>query len=176
MLLPGYAWLVSRVVEGVDNRASRGRVILFRPLILFICATWFVLPAILLVQPSKDKNWRINCRLTSLSKYLDDWEEWSDRPRNILAFADFGAELLYRTKHRVYSIASHRFQRGFTDSYHIMSAPTDGEALEIIRKRQVDLILTCAPREDDLYIREDGQETFYDRLYEVQLRLHSQQM
>jgi hypothetical protein len=164
LFLPAYAWLVSKVLERVENRVSRGQVLLFRPLLLFLCATWYVLPAVLLVQQSIDTNWRIQCPLSSLSRYLDDPEEWGDRPRNILAFADYGPELLYRTKHSVYSIASHRFQRGFTDSYNIMSASTDRKALEIIRGRKVDLILICAPRDDKWYVREDGRETFYDRL------------
>jgi len=164
LLLPGYAWLVARIVEGVENRVSGRRIILLRPLIIFISATWLVLPALLLAQKNEDADWRTQCPLPSISRYLDDTEEWGDRPRNILAFADFGPELLYRTKHNVYSIANHRFQRGFTDSYNIMSASSDGEAQEILRRRQVDLILICATREDELYVREDGQETFYDRI------------
>jgi hypothetical protein len=45
-----------------------------------------------------------------------------------------------------------------------MSASTDGAALEIIKKRRVDLILICKPLEDKLYVQEDGRETFYDRI------------
>jgi hypothetical protein len=45
-----------------------------------------------------------------------------------------------------------------------MSASTDGEAHEIIRERRVDLVLICTTREDELYLRADGQETFYDRI------------
>jgi hypothetical protein len=166
LLLPSYAWLVSRVVEGVETRVSRRRILLLRPLIIFICATWYMLPAVLLVQKNTDADWRTHCPLPSLSRYLDSPAEWGDRPRDILAWADFGSELLYRTKHRVYSTANHRFQRGFTDSYNLMSSSSDGEALKIIRERRVDLVLICATREDELYVRADGQETFYDRISE----------
>jgi hypothetical protein len=164
LLLPGYAWLVSRVVEGVETRVSRRRVLLLRPLIILICATWYMLPALLLVQKNIDADWRTHCPLPSLSRYLDSPAEWGDRPRDILTWADFGSELLYRTKHSVYSIANHRFQRGFTDSYNIMSASTDRQALEVIRERKVDLVLICTTRENELYVRENGQETFYDRI------------
>ena len=34
----------------------------------------------------------------------------------------------------------------------------------IIRERRVELILLYMPLEDYLYVREDGLETFYDRL------------
>jgi hypothetical protein len=166
LLLPGYTWLVSRVVEGAENRVSKGQVMLFRPLILFICATWYFLPALLLGQQGEHPKPRTRCGMASISQYLDDPERWGDRPRNILAWADFGPELLYRTKHRVYSTANHRFQRGFTDSYNLMSSSSDGEALKIIRERRVDLVLICATREDELYVRADGQETFYDRISE----------
>jgi hypothetical protein len=164
LLLPGYALLVSRVVAGLENRFSKGRLMLLRPLILFVCLTWYFLPSLLLTQDSQDADWRAHCLLPSISMYLDDPVVWGERPRNILAFADFGPELLYRTKHSVYSISNHRFQRGFTDNYNIMSASSDGEAREIIRERQVDLVLICASREDELYVRADGQETFYDRI------------
>jgi hypothetical protein len=164
LLLPGYAWLVSRMAEGVENRVSRGQLMLFRPIILFICATWFLVPAGLLSLQDKSPASRSSCRLTPIARYLDDPEKWGDRPRNILAFADFGPELLYRTKHSVYSVPNHRFQRGFTDSYNIMSASTDEEALEVIRERQVELILICKPCEDEIYIREDGRETFFNRI------------
>jgi hypothetical protein len=111
LLLPGYAWLVARIVQIVESRLSRRRIMLLRPLILLLCATWFVLPTVLLIQQSKNANLRILCPLASLSRYLNDPEEWGDRPRTILALTDFGPELLYRTKHSVYSIPNHRFQR-----------------------------------------------------------------
>ena len=164
LLLPGYAWLVSRVLGNIEHRLSKRKLLLLRPFIVLICASWFLVPAGLLALQDKSPASRSGCRLTPIARYLDDPEKWGDRPRNILAFADFGPELLYRSKHSVYSIPNHRFQRGFTDSYHIMSASTDEEALEVIRERQVELILICKPCEDKIYIREDGRETFYDRI------------
>jgi hypothetical protein len=164
LLLPGYAWLISMVLENIEHRLSKRKVLLVRPFIVLICATWFLVPAGLLTLQGKSLVSQSDCRLAPIARYLDDPEKWGDRPRNILAWADFGPELLYRSKHSVYSIPNHRFQRGFTDSYHIMSATTDGEALEIIRQRQVELILVCKPCEDKIYIREDGRETFFDRI------------
>jgi len=35
----------------------------------------------------------------------------------------------------------------------------------IIRERRVELILVYMPLEDYLYVREDGLETFYDRIF-----------
>jgi hypothetical protein len=164
LLLPGYAWLVSKVLGDIEHRLSKRKLLLLRPFVVLICATWFLVPTGLLTLQDKSPASRSDCQLTPIARHLDDSEKWGDRPRNILAFADFGPELLYRTKHSVYSIPNHRFQRGFTDSYHIMSVPTDGEALETIRQRQVELILIRKPFEDKIYIREDGRETFYDRL------------
>jgi hypothetical protein len=45
-----------------------------------------------------------------------------------------------------------------------MSASKDEVAREIIRERRVELIMVYMPLEDHLYVREDGLETFYDRL------------
>ena len=164
LLLPGYAWLIARIVQTMEGRLSRRRVMLLRPLLLITCATWFILPGFLLAHKDDRSNTGNRNPLAPISQYLDDPKEWGDRPRNILAFADFGSELLYRTKHNVYSIQTHRFQRGFTDSYHIMSASEDEVAHEIIRERRVELIMVYMPLEDHLYLRKDGLETFYDRL------------
>jgi hypothetical protein len=164
LLLPGYAWLAGKIVQTTETRFSIRGGILPHYLVLFTFTTWFLLPTFILEKQNKVRDWRIRCPLVSLSRFLDDPEGWGDKPRNVLAFTDSGPELLYRTKHSVYSIPNHRFQRGFIDTYNIMSASTDGISLEIIRNRQVDLILICAPQEDHFFNREDNLETFYDRL------------
>jgi hypothetical protein len=164
LLLPGYAWLVSRVLGNIEHRLSKRKLLLLRPFIVLICATWFLVPSGLLALQGKSPASRSGCRLAPIARHLDDPEEWGDRPRTILALTDFGPELLYRTKHSVYSIPNHRFQRGFTDGYHILSASTDEEALKIIRQRRVDLILLFPPVENYFYAREDGRNTFYEKL------------
>ena len=112
-----------------------------------------------------DESVREKCLLKSVSQYLDDSTGWGDRPRNIVAFVDFGPELLYRTKHAVYSIPNHRYQRGFTDSYQMLAAADDNFALSIAERRNIELILICPEGvEDTFYRNDDGVETLHDRL------------
>lgn len=83
------------------------------------------------------------CPLAPLSAFLADTDGLGDRPRRVMAFVDFGPELLYRTPHAVYSIPNHRFQPGFTATYRIMTAGSAGEAHTLIQQNRVELIAVC---------------------------------
>ena len=106
------------------------------------------------------------CPLTALSRVLTDPSGFGDRQRRVMAFVDFGPELLYRTPHAVFSIPNHRFQAGFTATYEAMTAPTDREAEAILRDNGVDLLVLCPewPLEADFYGSDGGPGMFYGRL------------
>jgi hypothetical protein len=164
LMLPGYSWLVSALLSLIGEKVPARYAPALRILTLTACALVFIVPSVLLAGDGKD-NPGNPCPLMPVSRYLDDPQGWGDRPRRLLAHIDFGPELLYRTKHSVYSIPSHRFNPGFTDSYNVFSAADDGAAKQIVESRGIDLVLVCnGARLDRFYARNDGEETLRQRL------------
>jgi hypothetical protein len=110
--------------------------------------------------------------LVRMCDYLSRAEEWRGKESLILTHVDFGAEILYRTQHEVLgtphaSGTPSRNGQGILDTYDIMTADTDEQALEIIKKRGIDLILLCPkPTESAFYSKPGHESTFYKRLCE----------
>ncbi len=68
---------------------------------------------------------------------------WGERPRTILTSANDGAELLYRTRHRVIGTLHHPNAGAILDSVRMLGGAGGAETLALIRKRQIGLILIC---------------------------------
>lgn len=107
-----------------------------------------------------------DCPIIPLSTYLNEPTGLGNQERTILAFVDFGPELLYRTRHRVVATPYHRNAAGIVDTYRVLSDSDDEEALRILHDRQVDLILICpaSPTEVHFYEPPGGGDTRYERL------------
>jgi hypothetical protein len=166
LMLPGYAWLVTRAMQEITDRIQGGAAGILRITVLVASVIIFALPRAIAGDTDAESE-ASACPLIPVSRFLNDPQGWGGRPRKILAFTDFGPELLYRTRHSVFSIPSHRFHAGFSDSYHIMTALDDGQALEKIRERHIDLVLVCpGGHEDHFYARKDGKEIFHQRISE----------
>ena len=94
---------------------------------------------------------------------------WDDHPRTVLASANDGAEILYRTRHRVIGTLHHPNARAILDSVRIFGGPVDGEGgaktLSLVRERRIDLILLCRHAGGGAY-RRDGGGSLYQRLKE----------
>jgi hypothetical protein len=163
--LSPYAMWTSKILELIKNKFLKWRAIFLRVSLLFLILFW---PYLLVLVFSGDEITGDNkgVSFTVLTKFLDDPYGLGASPKNILAFPDFGPELVYRTKHSVYTIQSHRYHAGFRDNYTIMTAAADETARYIIEKRKVDLILIClkGAENNNYYIRDDKQATFHDRL------------
>ena len=103
--------------------------------------------------------------LVRLCEYLSEPERRGEQNLRILAYIDFGAEILYRTQHEVIATPYHRNGRGIMDTYDIMTADTDEKALELMQKRQIDVILLCpTSSESAFYSKPEQISTFYQRL------------
>ncbi|MEE8352492.1 MAG: hypothetical protein V3R37_09930, partial [Rhodospirillales bacterium] len=61
------------------------------------------------------------CPLQTVAAFLNQ-PPWSDKPRAILSSTNFGAELLYRTHHRVTSTLHHLNGQGILDGLRILSS------------------------------------------------------
>lgn len=106
------------------------------------------------------------CPVQALSGFLNR-PPWDGRPRTILASANFGAELLYRTPHRVTATLHHTNADGVYDSIRILGGADDAETRSLVRKREVDLILICRFSGYEMYVwKGGGGDTLFQRLKE----------
>jgi len=104
-------------------------------------------------------------RMRPFCEYLNTEDQWQGRQLRILADLFEGAEILYRTRHEVIGTPYQRNQLGILDTYDIMTAGTDREALELIRKRSIDMIvLRPTSSESQFYSKPEQASTFYQRL------------
>jgi hypothetical protein len=104
-------------------------------------------------------------RMKPFCEYLNTENRWQGRQLRVLADVFRGAEILYRTPHEVIGTPYQRNQKGILDTYDILTASTDQEALEIIRKRGIDLIvLRPKSGEPQFYSNAEEESTFYQRL------------
>ncbi len=104
------------------------------------------------------------CPVTELSDFLNG-PEMAKSPKIIVASANFGPELVYRTGHAVVATVHHRGASGILDGFRIMSTSDDGAIIEIIEKRRVDLLILCPGTGNDGYFLLGGDEnSLYRRL------------
>ncbi len=106
------------------------------------------------------------CSLKPLGDYLRTNERWAGTAQTILAFQDFGPELLYRTSHRVIGTPMHRNQDGVRDMLAIMGAGDTSISFKIIDRRNISLIVICRhlKQESAMYRKVSGEIFFYDML------------
>jgi hypothetical protein len=98
-------------------------------------------------------------------EYLNTEDKWRGRQLRILADLFEDAEILYRTRHEVIGTPYQRNQLGILDTYDIMTAEADQDALELIRKRGIDMIvLRPGSGEPQFYSKPEQASTFYQRL------------
>jgi hypothetical protein len=103
--------------------------------------------------------------LIRMCEYLNEAERLRGRNYRILTDIDFGAEILYRTRHEVIGTPYHRNSPGILDTYDIMTADTDQAAQSLIRKRNINLILLCPKStESVIYSKPEQTSTFCQRL------------
>ena len=137
--------------------------------IVLVSAVWFVFvgsKVMDLERSAAGGTTATDCPLIPLSVYLSNSDGLGDKERTILAYIDFGPELLYRTPHRVVVTPYHRNTAGIIDAHTLMSSTNHHEAPELLRDRAVDLILLCpsSPTESSYYHRSEGEPSLYERL------------
>ena len=104
------------------------------------------------------------CPVNNMARYLNG-PEWSGGARTIVASANFGPELLYRTPHRVVATVNHRNGAGMLDGYRILGGGGEAAVVALIRDRDIGLILLCPGSDDDAYFLKGGDgNSLYRRL------------
>jgi hypothetical protein len=151
------AWLLARITR----RVPPTRLQFVRPMILVGALFWPVGVAQLLPQ-QEIVTANEACPIDRASPLLNQL----GRSGTILALADYGPELLYRTEHRVLSIPNHRPQPGFGATYRALTASDEQAAWAEITAHDVDWILLCPSIvERSMFLDERATEdTLYRRL------------
>lgn len=103
------------------------------------------------------------CWLTKMTRILADPDGLGVAPLTVVAFVDFGPELLYRTPHRILAGPYHRNYQGILGAYRFLTSVTDLGARVLANEREIDLILLCPPM-DRYYFGREGAEALYNRL------------
>ena len=68
-------------------------------------------------------------------------------PSLVMAFADLGPEILFRTQHAVLSVPNHRRQQGYIDTHAAMKATDDEAARNIVQGRGVGYLVYMGSRD-----------------------------
>jgi hypothetical protein len=153
----GVAWLLDRL-----TRQLKGPGVLLRPLVILAALFWPLLLAAALPQQDVESAGRA-CPLDRLAGVLN---RAAPAPQTLLAYADYGSELLYRTPHRVLSIPNHRPQPGFAATWRILTATDESAARAELARFGVDWILLCPSATERALFAVPGahQPTLYQRL------------
>ena len=151
------AWLLSRL-----TRAAGGAGVLLRPLVILAALFW----PLLLGAALPEREIEIAGRACPLDRLAPVLNRFAPAPQTLLAYADYGSELLYRTPHRVLSIPNHRPQPGFAATWRILTATDDRAARAALARSGVDWILLCpSATERALFAVPDARRpTLYQRL------------
>lgn len=106
------------------------------------------------------------CPLKPLGQYLSEQKFGEEIPSTILAFKDFGPELLYRTPHRFVATPMHRNHEGIRDMYGIMTDTNFDRARQTIQQRDINVIVVCvkSKAEERFYVTKAKELTFYEAL------------
>jgi len=91
-----------------------------------------------------------HCSTKELSRVLDANERRGEH-LILLVNPNDGAELAYRTSHRVVGAPYHRDADGNMDTYEILTSVDDAISYRLLRERSVDLILLCPGRDRDFF-------------------------
>lgn len=109
--------------------------------LLAIAALWWV-PVALAFSESENTVVRDWCDTTAVAEVLGDPAGLGANEGLLLANADVGPELLFRTPHSVFSIPNHRTQPGYATAYAVMTgSATDARAR--FDATGADYVLTC---------------------------------
>ncbi len=111
---------------------------------------------------------RPQCDMRAMADFLNR-PPWAGRSFNIVASANFGPEILYRTNHNVVATLLHRNAAGMLDSLKILGGRDEGEIRALAGERGVGLILLCPGSGSDGYFvaKEDKEDmrVMYNRLH-----------
>lgn len=106
------------------------------------------------------------CDLARIGEVLDD-PVWFPGRALVLAHADHGPELLYRTRHGVLSITNHRHQPGYTFTWSVLAETDPRRAADGLHDRGVDAVVLClSDLATGFFLLRDVEGSFFRYLVE----------
>ena len=176
VLLPAYVGLAGHLLALLENRLSGAALVAVRPPLVLILLFWCLMPSLWIgVRPGDETGARTSgpvtafehCPLSRLAEHLADPAELGARPLTLLAFIDFGPELLYRTPHAVLAVPTHRPQSGLWTTLAVMTSRDDEAARRRLEAGGVDLVVVCPGLAERAMYRRmagEGVPTLHERL------------
>jgi hypothetical protein len=160
LLLP-YGALVGWLLRGVARHVGARAAPYWRAPLILVGLFWPLLPILLLPHAGITI---ASCPIARITPAIE--RAAAGERRTIMAYADYGPEILYRTRHAVLSIPNHRPQPGFAATYHVLTATDEGAARAELARFGVDWILLCPnPVERGLFMADaPSAPTLYRRL------------
>lgn len=144
LTIPPYVMLLIEIMKRGARIIENKQLNLLQPVFkVFLILTFCFWPVALSTAIHIDEENSLSRKgaIRAVCKVLNDESVTGIKKTNVLAFSDFGPEILYRTKHNVMSIPNHRYQSGYTDMYKIYTAADDNVAKEIVKKRGIGFII-----------------------------------
>jgi hypothetical protein len=139
LLLP-YSAALGWLLYQLAARLPGWLVVLCRPLLIVAALFWPLLLAQTLPQQQIETADEA-CPLDRLAPALT--AAAGGARGTVLGMADYGPELLYRTRQSVLSIPNHRPQPGFAATWRVLSATDEVAARAELKRSGVDWILLC---------------------------------
>ena len=144
-LIP-YAELSYRIIRQIGKRFAGLQRSVIRPFATALLISWYVFPAFTANAVADEEGPKVSgrtaCPVKSAAPVLRKLNDPA-RLQTIMAFVDFGPELMYRTPHAVLSIPNHHAQPGYRQTWDAMTAPGPEAAKPLIAGQGVDFVLVC---------------------------------
>lgn len=143
-LIP-YAELCYRVVKNVGARLRGLCRSVLRPVTIMMLMGWYVFPAVTVSAIKGEEpqvTGRTACPVKHAASTLRSLND-PNRLQTVMAFVDFGPELMYRTPHAVLSIPNHHAQPGYRQTWDAMTAQNAEAARPLIAGSGVNFVLVC---------------------------------
>lgn len=140
-----YAELCHRIIHAVGARFSGLRRSLVRPVVIAALIGWYVFPAAFTTAEKDEGPVRTGRNACPVRHAAEALRRLNDpgRLQIVMAFVDFGPEIMYRTPHAVLSIPNHHAQPGYRLTWDAMTARNSEDARPLIAGRGVGFVLLC---------------------------------
>jgi hypothetical protein len=140
LLIVPYAALIDSQLNRLKSQVAERPLSLMRPLLIVVALFWPVLATAALPR-TEPETISEGCSIAEMAPALNRLA--NGRSMTILAHADLGSEVLYRTQHSVLSMPNHRPQPGFAATWRVLTSTDEPGAQRLLARHHVDWILLC---------------------------------
>lgn len=140
LISAGFRAVIGRLGWHAERPALYGSALLITFVLLF--------PAFAKEKPAEPSpaEQALRCDNVDLIAYLRAHPPTGQKPRAVVAFADFGPVTLMMTDYTVQSVPNHRDQPGFRRAHEIYAAATDRTAIDLLASIDAEWLVFCPER------------------------------